>query len=93
MYKILIKYNSVLGREFYQMYQIQTEGSPSELIEYSTDDLDELKNTIKELDREYGYNNIRVIADVTYDIGVTIDEIKTTTPSEDGQSKEQLNIK
>lgn len=88
MYKILIKYNSVLGREFYQMYQIQTEGSPSELIEYSTDDLDELKNTIKELDREYGYNNIRVIADVTYDIGVTIDEIKTTTPSEDGQSKE-----
>lgn len=88
MYKILIKYNSVLGREFYQMYQIQTEGSPSELIEYSTDDLDELKNTIKELDREYGYNNIRVIADVTYDIGVTIDEIKTTTPSEDGQSEE-----
>lgn len=88
MYKILIKYNSVLGREFYQMYQIQTEGSPSELIEYSTDDLDELKNTIKELDREYGYNNIRVIADVTYDIGVTIDEIKTTTPSKDGQSEE-----
>ena len=88
MYKILIKYNSVLGREFYQMYQIQTEGSPSELIEYSTDDLDELKNTIKELDREYGYNNIRVIADVTYDIRVSIDGIKTTTPSEDGQSEE-----
>lgn len=76
MYKILIKYNSVLGREFYQMYQIQTECSPSELIEYSTDDLDELKNTIKELDREYGYKNIRVIKDVTYNIGVTVDEIK-----------------
>lgn len=84
MYKILIKYNSVLGREFYQMYQIQTEGSPSELIEYSTDDLGELKNTIKELDREYGYKNIRVIKDVTYNVGVTIDEIKvnTTDPSE-----------
>lgn len=76
MYKILIKYNSVLGREFYQMYQIQTEGTPSELIEYSTDDLDELKNTIKELDREYGYKNIRVIKDVTYNIGITVDEIK-----------------
>lgn len=76
MYKILIKYNSVLGREFYQMYQIQTEGSLSELIEYSTDDLDELKNTIKELDREYGYKNIRVIKDVTYNVGVTVDEIK-----------------
>lgn len=76
MYKILIKYNSVLGREFYQMYQIQTEGTPSELIEYSTDDLDELKNTIKELDREYGYKNIRVIKDVTYNVGVTVDEIK-----------------
>lgn len=88
MYKILIKYNSVLGREFYQMYQIQTEGSPSELIEYSTDDLGELKNTIKELDREYGYKNIRVIKDVTYNIGVTVDEIKTTTPSEDGYSEE-----
>ncbi len=88
MYKILIKYNSVLGREFYQMYQIQTEGSPSELIEYSTDDLDELKNTIKELDREYGYKNIRVIKDVTYNVGITVDEIKTTTPSEDGYSEE-----
>ncbi len=76
MYKILIKYNSVLGREFYQMYQIQTEGSPSELIEYSTDDLDELKNTIKEIDREYGYKNIRVIKDVTYNVGITVDEIK-----------------
>nr|DAD99094.1 MAG TPA: hypothetical protein [Siphoviridae sp. ct4Ap70] len=76
MYKILIKYNSVLGREFYQMYQIQTEGSPSELIEYSTDDLGELKNTIKELDRDYGYKNIRVIKDVTYNVGVTVDEIK-----------------
>lgn len=76
MYKILIKYNSVLGREFYQMYQIQTEGSLSELIEYSTDDLGELKNTIKELDREYGYKNIRVIKDVTYNVGVTVDEIK-----------------
>jgi len=74
MYKILIKYNSVLGREFYQMYQIQTEGSPSELIEYSTDDLGELKNTIKELDREYGYKNIRVIKDVTYDINVKVGE-------------------
>ena len=88
MYKILIKYNSVLGREFYQMYQIQTEGSPSELIEYSTDDLDELKNTIKELDREYGYKNICVIKDVTYNVGVTVNEIKTTTPSEDGYSEE-----
>lgn len=88
MYKILIKYNSVLGREFYQMYQIQTEGSPSELIEYSTDDLGELKNTIKELDREYGYKNIRVIKDVTYNIGITVDEIKTTTPSEDNHLKE-----
>lgn len=84
MYKILIKYNSVLGREFYQMYQIQTEGSPSELIEYSTDDLGELKNTIKELNREYGYKNIRVIKDVTYNVGITVDEIKvdTTDPSE-----------
>lgn len=88
MYKILIKYNSVLGREFYQMYQIQTEGSPSELIEYSTDDLGELKNTIKELDREYGYKNIRVIKDVTYNVGITVDEIKTTTPSEDNHLKE-----
>lgn len=88
MYKILIKYNSVLGREFYQMYQIQTEGTPSELIEYSTDDLDELKNTIKELGREYGYKNIRVIKDVTYNVGITVDEIKTTTPSEDNHLKE-----
>ena len=58
------------------------------MIEYSTDDLDELKNTIKELDREYGYKNIRVIKDVTYNVGITVDEIKTTTPSEDNHLKE-----
>ena len=56
-----------------------TTGSTVTFTEYSTDDVNKLQNTIAELDKTIGFENIRVIADVTYNVGVTVDEIKIDT--------------
>ena len=39
----------------------------------------ELQNKIAELDKTIGFENIRVIADVTYNVEITVDEIKVDT--------------
>ena len=56
-----------------------TTGSVVTFTEYSTDDVTELQNKIAELDKTIGFENIRVIADVTYNVGITVDEIKVDT--------------
>lgn len=83
-YKILIKNTQAKLKNLWEIYgTTSTTGSTVTFTEYSTEDVNELQNTIAELDKTIGFENIRVIADVTYNIGVTVDEIKTTTPSED----------
>ena len=84
IYKILIKNTQIKLKNLWEIYgTTSTTGSTVTFTEYSTEDVNELQNTIAELDKTIGFENIRVIADVTYNIGVTVDEIKTTTPSED----------
>lgn len=88
-YKILIKNTQAKLKNLWEIYgTTSTTGSIVTFTEYSTEDVNELQNTIAELDKTIGFENIRVIADVTYNIGVTVDEIKTTTPSEDNHLKE-----
>lgn len=83
-YKILIKNTQTKLKNLWEIYgTTSTTGSTVTFTEYSIGDVAELQNKIAELDKTIGFENIRVIADVTYNIGVTIDEIKTTTPSED----------
>ncbi len=83
-YKILIKNTQAKLKNLWEIYgTTSTTGSTVTFTEYSTEDVNELQNTIAELDKTIGFENIRVIADVTYNVGVTVDEIKTTTPSED----------
>lgn len=74
-YKILIKYISTFKKDFYEFYQVQTEDS-DELIDFETDDVEVLKTTLNILDKKYGYENLRIIVDVTYTISVGVDEIK-----------------
>ena len=86
-YKILIKNTQAKLKNLWEIYGSTTiTGSTATFAEYSTEDVNELQNTISELDKTIGFENIRVIADVTYNIGVTVDEIKTdnteTNPSE-----------
>ena len=88
-YKILIKNTQAKLKNLWEIYgTTSTTGSIVTFTEYSTEDVNELQNTIAELDKTIGFENIRVIADVTYNVGVTVDEIKTTTPSEDNHLRE-----
>ena len=89
IHKILIKNTQAKLKNLWEIYgTTSTTGSTVTFTEYSTEDVNELQNTIAELDKTIGFENIRVIADVTYNVGVTVDEIKTTTPSEDNHLKE-----
>ena len=79
-YKILIKNTQAKLKNLWEIYgTTSTTGSTVTFTEYSTKDINELQNTIAELDKTIGFENIRVIADVTYNVGVTVDEIKVDT--------------
>jgi len=79
-YKILIKNTQAKLKNLWEIYgTTSTTGSTVTFTEYSTEDVNNLQNTIAELDKTIGFENIRVIADVTYNVGVTVDEIKVDT--------------
>lgn len=74
-YKILIKNTDVKIKNLWEVYgTTTTTGSTVTFTEYSTEDTAELQNTIAELDKEIGFENIRVIADVTYTVNVSVGE-------------------
>ncbi len=76
-YKILIKNTQAKLKNLWEVYgSTTTTGSTVTFSEFSTDDVTELQNKIAELDKTIGFENIRVIADVTYNVGVTVDDIK-----------------
>lgn len=66
-YKILIKYKSTSNKVFYYFYKKEQSTE-----DYSTSDTAELKALIKELDSKIGFENIKVIVDVSYDINMSI---------------------
>lgn len=71
-YRILIKYTSVLDKDFYEIYKTTDDDGQS--IIFETSDVTILKSKIKELDKEIGFRNIMVVTDVTYDIWVSLNE-------------------
>ena len=82
MYKILIKYdNDKLNLWMpYGTTTTSTTGK-SEFTEFETDDVTVLKETILKLDKEYGFEKIHVIEDVTvnFSVDVVVDENAETT--------------
>ena len=82
MYKILIKYdNDKLNLWMpYGTTTTSTTGK-SEFTEFETDDVTVLKETILKLDKEYGFEKIRVVEDVTvnFSVDVVVDENAETT--------------
>lgn len=68
-YKILIKYKSTSNKVFYYFYK-----NEQSTEDYSTSDTAELKALIKELDSKIGFENIKVVVDVSYDINMSISE-------------------
>lgn len=69
-YKILIKNSDAKLKNLWEVY-----GTTSvTFTEFETEDVNELQDKIAELDKEIGFENIRVISDVSYSIGVTVDK-------------------
>lgn len=66
-YKILIKYTSTFKKDFYFFYTDES-GEEQSFI-----DIEELNLKIKELDRIYGHENIRVVLDLDYNVSVSVD--------------------
>ena len=84
MYKILIKYdNDKLNLWMpYGTTTTSTTGN-SEFTEFETDDVTVLKETILKLDKEYGFEKIRVIEDVTVNFSVDVVVEENTESTED----------
>ena len=82
MYKILIKYdNDKLNLWMpYGTTTTSTTGN-SAFTEFETDDVTVLKETILKLDKEYGFEKIRVVEDktVNFTVDVVVDENTETT--------------
>ena len=82
MYKILIKYdNDKLNLWMpYGTTTTSTTGK-SEFTEFETDDVTVLKETILKLDKEHGFEKIRVVEDVTvnFSVDVVVDENAEST--------------
>ena len=82
MYKILIKYdNDKLNLWMpYGTTTTSTTGN-SAFTEFETDDVTVLKETILKLDKEYGFEKIRVVEDVTVNFSgdVVVDNNAETT--------------
>ena len=95
MYKILIKYdNDKLNLWMpYGTTTTSTTGK-SAFTEFETDDVTVLKETILKLDKEYGFEKIRVVEDVTVNFSVVVvDENAETTEdtTENNQSTGDTN--
>lgn len=82
MYKILIKYdNDKLNLWMpYGTTTTSTTGK-SEFTEFETDDVGVLKETILKLDKEYGFEKIRIVEDVTvtFDVNVAVNDNTEST--------------
>lgn len=90
MYKILIKYDNDKLNLWMPYGTITTStAGDSTFTEFETDDVTALKETILKLDKEYGFEKIRVVEDVTvtFDINVVVNENTedtiNNTPNED----------
>ena len=101
MYKILIKYdNDKLNLWMpYGTTTTSTTGK-SEFTEFETDDVAVLKETILKLNKEHGFEKIRVVEDVTvnFSVDVVVDENTESTegttetePSTGDTNKENIN--
>ena len=74
MYKTLIRYDND-KLHLWMPYGTTTNSTTgkSEFTEFETDDVTVLKETILKLDKEYGFDKIRVVEDVT--VNFTVDVI------------------
>lgn len=90
MYKILISYNK--DHNLWQSYGTTTtsttSGSKSIFTEFATDDVEILKAELLKLDSIYGFQNLRVVTDVTanYSVDIVTDNKPEDTDKDTGEN-------
>ena len=74
MYKILIKYPSDKVKNLYQFHGTTTTSATGEstFTEFSTDNIDTLKAELTNLDKKFGFENIKVIKEVEVNYSVDV---------------------
>lgn len=75
MYKILIKYDSKVKNNLWEVYGSSTTSTTGSTTstEFETNDIEVLKEELIKLDKIVGFENIRVIEDKTVTFSVDID--------------------
>ena len=90
MYKILIKYDNDKFNLWMPYGSITTSTTgKSAFTEFETDDVTVLKETILKLDKEYGFEKIRVVEDVTVNFSVDVVVDENTESTEDTTENNQ----
>lgn len=72
MYRILIKYNSVSQKTYW--YDYETEQEDGTVSPFETDDKKLLVEEINKLDKQIGFENIRVVSDISYVVSTKLAE-------------------
>ena len=74
-FKILLRCKDSVLKNKWEVYGTTTiSGTTTTFEEFETEDRTVLQDKIKELDKEIGFENIRVVSDQTYDIAVSVGE-------------------
>ena len=77
MYGILIKYKSTSNKTFWYDYEIEKEDGTT--APFLTSDKALLEAEIAKLDQILGFENLKIIDDISYAVGVEITEIDMNT--------------
>ena len=87
MYKILIKYTSTFSAIYYRFYTVE---DGENKVEYETSNIEDLKNTVSKLIKEFGTDNIKIVTDITYSITVGINGDTDVIPIPDDSDVQEI---
>ena len=73
MYKILIKYDNDKLNLWMPYGTTTTSTTSTSFKEFETDDVEVLKEEIKKITSKIGYDEIRIVSDIVFDIEIDIE--------------------
>ena len=76
MYKILIKYDNDKLNLWMPYGTTTTSTTSTSFKEFETDDVEVLKEEIKKITSKIGYDEIRIVSDIVFDIEIDIENNK-----------------
>ena len=86
-YSIFVKYNNNANRPLYEQYGLHnstTGSSSTTFVPFETDDMEVLENTILELDKVHGHENLIIckVIEATYGVEIADDEQTPVHPDD-----------